>query len=231
MRLRASDEIRHRQVDGGVVILDLRTESYFSLDPVGSSMWTLLLKHGDRQGALGALRRKYAVDGARLEADLDAFIRRCAESGFLRTDDTPPGEAPTPPVRVGKRRFLTIRAWSSLLRTSRMLARRGFAETYRRIAATPKPEDSTDGEERLRKALGAFAMAENFFHMKRAPEDCVPRSLALFRFLRSVGLPVEHCIGVRRFPFQAHAWVEYRGRVIHDNPIQSKVFTAVARVA
>jgi hypothetical protein len=83
----------------------------------------------------------------------------------------------------------------------------------------------------LAKALAAFARAENCFSMKQAPRDCVPRSLALFRFLRLVGLPAEHCIGVRRSPFQAHAWVEFEGRVVHDLPSRQLKYTTLARIA
>jgi len=113
----------------------------------------------------------------------------------------------------------------------RSLSVKGFARTYRDYACTPIPEESAQADRLLERALAAFRTAESFFLIKRAPTDCLPRSLALFRFLRSAGLAVEHRIGVRRFPFDAHAWVEHRGRVVLDNPARQSVYATLARIS
>ena len=78
--------------------------------------------------------------------------------------------------------------------------------------------------------VAAFAKAENFCYLKKAPRDCLPRSLALFRFLRSIGAAAVHCIGVRQFPFGAHAWVEFQECVLHDNPAVAETYTVIARL-
>jgi hypothetical protein len=82
---------------------------------------------------------------------------------------------------------------------------------------------------RLRTALLAFSRAENCFSVGDSRIDCLPRSLALHRFLRSVGIGAEHCIGVRRFPFGAHAWVEITGSVVLDSPAFVRDFHVIAR--
>ena len=79
--------------------------------------------------------------------------------------------------------------------------------------------------------MTAFARAEEFFYLKTAPADCLPRSLALFRVLRAAGLPVEHCIGVQQFPFTAHAWAQFRGDIIHDDPENQTRYTVIARIS
>jgi hypothetical protein len=94
----------------------------------------------------------------------------------------------------------------------------------------PLPDRPTTSNRLLERAVAAFGHAENFFILKRAPQDCLPRSLALFRFLRLVGVPAEHCIGVRRYPFLAHAWVEHGDRVVHDHPAHPRTFTTLARI-
>ena len=76
--------------------------------------------------------------------------------------------------------------------------------------------------------MGAFGRAENFFVVRRAPDDCLVRSLSLYRFLREAGSRAEHVIGVRRFPFQAHAWVECAGEVLMDT--RAPYFTPLARM-
>jgi hypothetical protein len=66
----------------------------------------------------------------------------------------------------------------------------------------------TDIDDDLRR----FVRAETFLLSKLGNRDCLPRSLALFIYLRSLGHQVRHVIGVARFPFDAHAWVEKDGQ-------------------
>jgi hypothetical protein len=47
---------------------------------------------------------------------------------------------------------------------------------------------------------------------------CLQRSAALVLLLRRRGFPADVVLGVRTFPFEAHAWAECRGRVINDKP-------------
>jgi len=134
--------------------------------------------------------------------------------------------------RVQGRRFLTIKAWWSLWSVTRSLAKRGFSCTYNAALGLPKLQKIQTRRQTgsLSTALKAFARAENFLYLKKAPRDCLPRSLALFLFLRSIGWPVEHCIGLQQFPFLAHAWTEYHGEVLHDDPRNQERFTVIARI-
>lgn len=216
--------VRAVRIEGSILILDLRSESYFVLDPVATDFWEALVGAED---PVRALLAKYRVDEERLRRDLEAQARRWTEAGFLQ--ERAPASEPWPARRAGRapRRLLAWRAWWSLFRTWRRLARLGFSAAYEEAARTPV----SSGPVGLPAALGAFARAENFFHMRKAPQDCLPRSLALFRFLRRCGIPAEHRIGVRRFPFGAHAWVEVDGRIVHDRPDQPRLFTTIARIA
>lgn len=53
---------------------------------------------------------------------------------------------------------------------------------------------------------------------------CLEQSLVLFYLLRSQGIPVRYCHGVRPHPFQAHAWIEYQGVPINDVPEHVALF-------
>ena len=87
-----------------------------------------------------------------------------------------------------------------------MLATKEFARAYARLGACAKPRiDENDLPAQLACAERALSLAENFFIIASAPKDCLPRSLSLYRFLLIAGVPADHVIGVRRFPFQAHA--------------------------
>ena len=225
----ASGHVRCTWVDDRIVILDLRAESYFALDPTASSMWRELTAPYAAHEGLRRLEQRYAVEPTQLAVDFHAFAKRCVEAEWLVDVEPVP---PPSPRATGRRRGrwpLTLRAWWTLLAITRSLAARGFASTYARLSrpqgAEAIPVDAQD--ELLSTAMRAFARAEHFVYLKRAPADCLPRSLALFEFLRSLGLTVDHRIGVRQFPFAAHAWTEYRGHVVHDDPQNIRRYTVI----
>lgn len=115
-------------------------------------------------------------------------------------------------------------ALHSMITTAWLIARRGFTATYLRYADLPRG-DSTGN---LDRSLAMFLRAENFFVASRAPDDCLARSLSLYHFLNRVNVRAEHVIGVCRFPFRAHAWVETDGRVVLQGSVQD--YTPIARL-
>jgi hypothetical protein len=56
--------------------------------------------------------------------------------------------------------------------------------------------------------------------------QCLERSLVLYDYLRCRGISVQIRLGIQRYPFMAHAWVEYRGETINDVPEHVRIFTA-----
>jgi hypothetical protein len=108
--------------------------------------------------------------------------------------------------------------------TRRAISREGFRVTYERCAVIPAVASGNH----LPDVLPAFVRAESFFVPRSAPDDCLLRSLSLYRFLREAGLGATHVIGVRRFPFQAHAWAECAGEVLLDG--RAHDFTPLARI-
>ena len=68
---------------------------------------------------------------------------------------------------------------------------------------------------RLHRTLEAVRTASRYYHRRRL--DCLPRSLAIYALLRRQGVPATLRIGVKRFPFAAHAWVECLGEVLDDS--------------
>ncbi len=234
--LQISHEARYVEIEGRVVVLDFRTQSYSMLDPVASTIWLHIASGRRRDDALQALRRQYEVDGARLEHDYDALVQKCLDQGLLTLAPLAPryDEPQTPPAKTNRHLCWgpwPQRAWWSLFRTSRLLAKRGFSHTYRQLAQRSIARETADDlQRRLDRGVKAFATAENFFYLKRAPNDCLPRSLALFGFLCSLGLPVVHHIGVQTFPFLAHAWVQHDDQVLHDDPSNPKRFATIASI-
>lgn len=67
----------------------------------------------------------------------------------------------------------------------------------------------------VHRTLEAVRTATRYYYRRRL--DCLPRSLAIYVLLRRQGVPATLRIGVKRFPFAAHAWVECLGEVIDDS--------------
>jgi hypothetical protein len=220
--------IRSRIVDGLAVVLDLRRGEYVILNKVATAMWRALLTT-ESEDWLRILEQQLDVPAQQLMADLDTFSESCIERGFLT--DRPAQSIERAASYGTRRRLLAVRAWWSLLATTRALAKGGFSATYARYSQFAKP--AADGEVApalLQQAESAFAHAENFFIIHEAPRDCLPRSLALYRFMLLAGIPVDHCMGVMRFPFQSHAWVEYQGRVLNDSAANTGFYAELARI-
>jgi hypothetical protein len=103
---------------------------------------------------------------------------------------------------------------------------RGFAASYQRARDACREVPPGAG---LERALDRFQRAERFVPSARGLEDCLPRSLGLFSYLRRRGLEVRHRIGVKLYPFGAHAWVEVPGGdVMLDDRKRVAAFTPIA---
>lgn len=225
-RLYPSDAICYGEIDGLVVVLDLTTQAYFVLNEKATLIWKLLLQTG---GDLAQTSR--ALGEPSLQSQLSSLTKDCVERGFLSSSKKA-RPRPDQVRRRGAQRsfFLGLRAWWSLLSTAYALRVKGFSRTYREYAQLPFGA-APDALRLLPAAQKSFLRAENFFWHRSAPDDCLPRSLALFRFLRTIGLPVVHCIGGRRFPaFMMHAWVEHAGWAVLDDPGRVKEYTRLALI-
>lgn len=83
-RVEIAPGVVYREVGGEAVLLDLDSQRYFSLDPVGTRMWALLAEHGSTDEARRRLLAEYEVDEATLARDLDLLVDRLAAEGLVR---------------------------------------------------------------------------------------------------------------------------------------------------
>jgi hypothetical protein len=233
-RLRPASTVRFAEIDGLIVILDLSSDDYFILNSTGTSLWRALLDHnGDADMAARATTARFSsADLPEALEDAGRAIEEWRARGFL--DSGPCPTAPRPEERrpfPGARRFLELSASWSLVRTAFDFRWKGFGRTYLQCASLPLPPPCEDVGKLIEAAASAFIRAENLFHFARAPQDCLPRSLALFRFCRSVGLRVGHRIGGQRFPqLSMHAWVEHANQVVLDDPSYRRDLTILASI-
>lgn len=197
-RFAASKLAAHIQwcaIDGAVFVLDTRAGDYLALAPDAARQWLAQFGGG-------------MPDDAGI-TNLLAVLRR---RGWLAEAAEVPSASSPAPCRPP--RYPRLYAYQCLVRAAWKLRRGGFAAAYGwaqssvcRAAAPPNA---------LPAAIAAFHRAEQLVLSRRGLDDCLPRSLALFVFLHRCGFQVRHRIGVRRYPFAAHAWVEYGATVLLD---------------
>ena len=71
---------------GEAVLLDLASERYFGLDPVGTRIWALLDQGQPLQQVLDALCDEYDAPRERLQEDLLALVAELSEAGLVTVD-------------------------------------------------------------------------------------------------------------------------------------------------
>ena len=63
-------EVVFRELGDEAVLLNLRTGTYFGLDPVGANIWRLIVQHGSLARVLEAMLEEYEAEPQTLERDL-----------------------------------------------------------------------------------------------------------------------------------------------------------------
>lgn len=134
-------------------------------------------------------------------------------------------DEPAPPTWGTARAFFTFLIldlgfrWLGFQRMTELLMRR---EPGR------KSWPEADGEARARATFRGVQKATMFYYRRR--KDCLPKALTTFHLLRRQGIPSSLCYGVKKFPFEAHAWVEAYGTVLDDRPSRIPGYTVIHRV-
>jgi Coenzyme PQQ synthesis protein D (PqqD) len=84
-RIAALPEVMYRMVGDEAVLLNMKKQSYFGLDPVGARMWVVLNESPSIQTALESLLAEYEVSEPLLRKDLEAFVEKLLEQGLVET--------------------------------------------------------------------------------------------------------------------------------------------------
>ncbi|MFT7221795.1 MAG: hypothetical protein ACI8Z1_003418 [Candidatus Azotimanducaceae bacterium] len=80
---RTSFDAIAQEVNGETVILDLKSEQYFSLDTVGTRVWQLLQETTSLRQIFDQLVTEYEVEPEQLEEDLGALIDSLVQEGLI----------------------------------------------------------------------------------------------------------------------------------------------------
>ncbi len=78
-----NDEVLFQEVAGEAVLLNLSSERYFGLDPVGTHIWSLINRNLTLQQVHQDLCDTYEASPEQLEQDLLALITQLSEAGLV----------------------------------------------------------------------------------------------------------------------------------------------------
>lgn len=225
----------------GAVLLDLRSGKYIALNPIAGRIWEGVERGETRAAIVSRLEREIEAPPGRLRQDVDAFIGQLLAKGLIRErtgDGAPQASTPEPrPVEaagdvdhgpddaaVRFEPLCLLAAWLGLVFADLVLGLSGFHRFHALLSRIPVRGPERDSAA-LATALARVVDRAAAFYFKRA--WCLQRSAVAMAVMRFYGVPAKLAIGVHRVPFQAHAWVELRGRVINDRPWLPQSFTVI----
>ena len=81
--IQISEDAVFRELDGGVVILNLDTGIYFGLNPTGTRIWNLIAQHGSLQKAFETMTEEYEAPTESLENDILQLVGQLCEKGLV----------------------------------------------------------------------------------------------------------------------------------------------------
>lgn len=85
-KVQFSDMLFAQEIDGEIVLLDMRTEHYFGLDSVAADIWKQLQSGKSIGETCKVIMDEYDIDEATLHKDVEAFIGTLLHSGLVTLD-------------------------------------------------------------------------------------------------------------------------------------------------
>lgn len=79
-----TDGLQSTTVDDDLVVLNLRTNNYISIDRVGRRVWELLEKPTRVGDLIAALAEEFEADPSIVEADVTAFLGELDDEGMVK---------------------------------------------------------------------------------------------------------------------------------------------------
>jgi hypothetical protein len=213
------------------VLMDRMRGTYFTLNEVGGRVWELAQGGGTVAEVVEQLLAEYDVPRSQLEHDVASTLRQLIDDRLLAPGISEPEsveQTPSPSRRmalsIGELKVPSVLRCGLLITWFKALLRiQGFLGTLEwiRQRIEPIPATTETAIEIVKAVEHAVAMAGALYP---ARAQCLEQSLTLYYLLRRRGVAAEYCQGVQPYPFQAHAWIEYRGEVVNDLPDHTRFF-------
>lgn len=85
-KLSIPENVLAQELNGEMVLLKIDSETYYSLNPVGSRIWQLLTEQENVETAMQQFLRVYALDEMQ-QADVKSLINELLDEGLLQATD------------------------------------------------------------------------------------------------------------------------------------------------
>lgn len=82
-RINILPDVLSQKIDDETVILDLRSEAYFSLNEIGTRFWQMIEEYGNRNSIIGQLLEEFDVDAEVLNKDIDELMGKLVDAGLV----------------------------------------------------------------------------------------------------------------------------------------------------
>lgn len=83
LSFRIPDGVLCQELDKESVLLNLHTEQYYSLDPMGTRVWQLLTNTSSIDDAVKTMLTEYEVDETTLRRDVQDLVQKLVAKGLL----------------------------------------------------------------------------------------------------------------------------------------------------
>jgi len=230
-------------VAGEGVLLDITANRYVGLTALSARLWSAIGRGDSYENLVQAVAQSEAPSEVGPEKIVQQQLKLWNEAGLLVQDhaavafDLPAPRMALPrasdsilPAEAARARFslrcVVRQVWNSIW-VRRSLRRSGLSATIRAIQQIPTEHSEKPATSSLKVMLRAYWWARK--PVSQGNPDCLSRSLALLRTLRQAGVDASICIGVRKCPFAAHAWVEAANLVLNDKPENVDQYFVIAR--
>jgi hypothetical protein len=215
-RYTLKDHVFVCQHDGHVVILDLRGDRYYTLDPTNA-------------GSLAGAVRGWPIAVPTADIGDDEVAQALLEKGIL-SEHAEAGKDATPvvvhapsreivPQEFGERPALRWRTIAQFLRSTAAAAIAIRRWPLERVIDRVKMRNEAHRTQAI-DAAQAQRLITQFAAMRpvlfSARDACLFESLALSEFLARHGVHPTWIFGVQARPFAAHCWLQLDGSVLND---------------
>jgi len=231
-------------------LLDFNQGQFYGLDSIGYEMLSLILK-ADLETTLIHCAQIYDVPLARLQADLEQLLTELISQQLLiPLDANHPPKSSLPnylttwglkfcqAIAKGGRKLFNPGADPNSLTINCLLLLSWLSFRYlnwgtnlelwqkwhpQAMQTNLDPEQTQEILTKVDRLIRANAAGSFFF-----PMVCKERALVGYHLLRVFyRLPVQLVIGTALYPLQVHAWVEYQGQIITDDPEHCAYFDPI----
>jgi hypothetical protein len=86
-RFTPNPDVVWRQVEGEIVLVHLKTNQMYALNPTGARLWELLSEGLDTSDIEATLLAEFDVDAGDVRSEIDRLLRELVDAGLVDRSD------------------------------------------------------------------------------------------------------------------------------------------------